>query len=86
MTTLPPARLGAPLSDRELQVLAGISRGRTYAQIGADLGLSTGSVCTHARRLLAKLGARDKAHAVGIGMRAGLIGDRAVIRPGRRVA
>ncbi|MFD9630113.1 response regulator transcription factor [Streptomyces violascens] len=84
MTTLPPARYGTPLTGRELQILVRIAQGRTYAQIAADLGLSTASVCTHVRRLLAKLGARDRAHAVGIGMRTGLIGSHAVIRPGRR--
>ena len=86
MTTLPPARYGAPLSVLELQVLAGIARGRTYAQIGFDLGLSAVGVRAHARRLMAKLGARDRAHAVGIGYQAGLLGGRAAGRGGRWVA
>ncbi|MFD7016073.1 helix-turn-helix transcriptional regulator [Streptomyces sp. NPDC059928] len=86
MTTLPPPRLGAPLSAREVDVLDGIARGRTYAQIAADLGLSTDTVATHARRLMAKLGARDRGHAVGTGFRLGLLGDRSAVRPGRWAA
>ncbi|MFK0182022.1 helix-turn-helix transcriptional regulator [Streptomyces xanthochromogenes] len=74
MTTLPPPRLGAPLSGRELDVLAGIARGLPYAHIGAELGLVADTVKTHAQRLRAKLGARDNAHAVGIGFRLGLLG------------
>lgn len=73
MTTLPPPRLGAPLSGREFDVLDGIARGRSYAQIAAELGVSTDTVKTHAQRLRAKLGARDNAHAVGIACRARIL-------------
>lgn len=79
MTTLPPPRLGAPLSGREVDVLDGIARGWVYAELAAELGLSPDTVKTHAQRMRAKLGARDNAHAVGIGMRAGIIGDRPVV-------
>jgi len=61
------------LTRRELEVLGGMSHGRTNAQIGAGLFLSEDTVKTHARRLFRKLGASDRAQAVAIGLRRGLI-------------
>lgn len=61
------------LSRRELQVLIGMSNGRSNSQIGADLFLSEDTVKTHARRLFRKLGANDRAQAVAIGLRQSLI-------------
>ncbi|NCT89631.1 response regulator transcription factor [Cellulomonas sp. APG4] len=61
------------LTKRELEVLAGMSHGRSNAQIGAELFLSEDTVKTHARRLFRKLGAADRAQAVAIGLRRGLI-------------
>lgn len=61
------------LTRRELEVLGGMSHGRSNAQIGADLFLSEDTVKTHARRLFRKLGASDRAQAVAIGLRGGLI-------------
>ncbi|MGV8965700.1 MAG: LuxR C-terminal-related transcriptional regulator [Cellulomonas sp.] len=61
------------LTKRELEVLSGMSHGRSNAQIGADLYLSEDTVKTHARRLFRKLGASDRAQAVAIGLRRGLI-------------
>ncbi|RYV52181.1 LuxR C-terminal-related transcriptional regulator [Pengzhenrongella frigida] len=61
------------LTKRELEVLSGMSHGRSNAQIGADLYLSEDTVKTHARRLFRKLSASDRAQAVAIGLRRGLI-------------
>jgi len=61
------------LTKRELEVLTGMSHGRSNAQIGADLYLSEDTVKTHARRLFRKVGASDRAQAVAIGLRRGLI-------------
>lgn len=61
------------LTKREMEVLIGMSHGRSNSQIGADLFLSEDTVKTHARRLFRKLGASDRAQAVAIGLRAGLI-------------
>jgi len=61
------------LTKREMEVLIGMSHGRSNAQIGADLFLSEDTVKTHARRLFRKLGAADRAQAVAIGLRQGLI-------------
>lgn len=61
------------LTKRETEVLIGMSHGRSNAQIGADLFLSEDTVKTHARRLFRKLEAADRAQAVAIGLRRGLI-------------
>jgi two-component system, NarL family, nitrate/nitrite response regulator NarL len=61
------------LTRRELEVLSGMSHGRSNAQIGAELYLSEDTVKTHARRLFRKLGAADRAQAVAIGLRQGII-------------
>jgi DNA-binding NarL/FixJ family response regulator len=67
------ARGAQPLTARELQVLVAMSRGRSNAEIGRELYLSEDTVKTHARRVFRKLGAVDRAHAVALGFRAGLL-------------
>jgi DNA-binding NarL/FixJ family response regulator len=62
-----------PLTKREIQVLAGMSRGRSNSEIGKELFLSEDTIKTHARRLYRKLGACDRAQAVAIGFRQGLL-------------
>jgi DNA-binding NarL/FixJ family response regulator len=61
------------VTERELQVLRGMADGKSNAEIGRELFVSEDSVKTHARRLFRKLGARDRAHAVAAGFRAGLV-------------
>ena len=61
------------LTDRELQVLEGMSRGRSNSEIGEDLFLSEDTIKTHARRLFRKMHVRDRAHAVAEGFRRGLL-------------
>lgn len=61
------------LTEREVQVLSGMSQGRSNAEIGRDLFLSEDTVKTHARRLFRKLGAADRAQAVAVGFRWGLV-------------
>ena len=61
------------LTEREQQVLTGMSRGRSNAEIGRELYLSEDTVKTHARRLFRKLGAADRAQAVAIGFRWGFV-------------
>ena len=68
-----PARDDLALTKREVEVLVGMSNGRSNSQIGADLYLSEDTVKTHARRLFRKLSAADRAQAVAIGLRRGLI-------------
>ena len=61
------------LTERERQVLLGMADGKSNAEIGRELYVSEDTVKTHARRLFRKLGARDRAHAVAAGFRAGLV-------------
>lgn len=62
------------LTERELQVLRGMSQGQSNGEIGRELFLSEDTIKTHARRLFRKLGARDRAQAVAVGFRRGLVG------------
>ena len=68
-----PAGRRSALTERELQVLRGMADGKSNAEIGRELFVSEDTVKTHARRLFRKLGARDRAHAVAAGFRAGLV-------------
>ena len=61
------------LTERELQVLRGMSQGKSNAEIGRGLYLSEDTVKTHARRLFRKLGVNDRAQAVARGFRRGLV-------------
>ena len=70
-TQLPPR--GTLLTERECEVLALAADGRTNREIGRRLNVSTDTAKTHLRRLCARLGARDRAHAVAIAIRAGVI-------------
>jgi DNA-binding NarL/FixJ family response regulator len=53
-----------PLSAREYEVLRLVADGRTAVFIGRSLGITADTVRTHVAHLLAKLRARDRAHAV----------------------
>ncbi|MET7877099.1 helix-turn-helix transcriptional regulator [Micromonospora profundi] len=72
-TNTRPTRASIGLTERELQVLLGMAEGKSNAEIGRELFVSEDTVKTHARRLFRKLGARDRAHAVAAGFRAGLV-------------
>jgi DNA-binding NarL/FixJ family response regulator len=61
------------LTERELQVLTGMSQGQSNAEIGRSLFLSEDTIKTHARRLFRKLGVNDRAQAVALGFRRGLV-------------
>lgn len=68
-----PMAGGPALSGREVEVLEGMSRGKSNAQIGRELYLSEDTVKTHARRMFRKMGAADRAQAVALGFRWGLL-------------
>lgn len=52
------------LSTRELEVLQALSKGHTYKQIAADLGISLGTVRTYIQRIYEKLHVHSHAEAV----------------------
>lgn len=60
-TTL--ARIGDPLSERELQVLSLVADGLTNDEIGSRLLIEASTVKFHIARLMTKLDARNRAHA-----------------------
>lgn len=68
-----PGTLGAKLSPREHDVLRHVAHGLQNADIGKRLHLSEDTVKSHLRRITAKLGARNRAHAVALAYARGLI-------------
>ncbi|MFC5180705.1 response regulator [Actinomadura harenae] len=67
-----PAALDA-ITDREREVLVLVAKGLTNAEIAERLYIGPGTAKTHVRRLLAKLGARDRVQLVIIAYQTGLI-------------
>jgi DNA-binding NarL/FixJ family response regulator len=64
------------LTDREREIVAWVTTGRTNEQIARELSLSPATVRTHASRAMVKLNARTRAQLVVFGVRAGLTVDR----------
>ncbi|HEX6714199.1 MAG TPA: response regulator transcription factor [Thermoleophilaceae bacterium] len=61
------------LSDRQREILQMLADGMQTDHVATKLGLSTETVRTHTKRILAKLGADTRTQAVAIGIRTGLI-------------
>jgi DNA-binding NarL/FixJ family response regulator len=63
----------APLSRRETEILQMVAYGSTTKEVAHDLGISPHTVKTHLERIFEKLGANDRAQAVAIAIRKGLV-------------
>ncbi|ABF41444.1 two component transcriptional regulator, LuxR family [Candidatus Koribacter versatilis Ellin345] len=77
-----PAEIAAELADhavddhlteRELDVLRLIGEGNSNKLIADQLSIGEATVKSHVTNILSKLGASDRAHAVTIGLRRGII-------------
>ena len=64
---------GQPLNDRETEILAGAAEGETAVETGRRLYLSSETVKSYRKRIIAKLGARNGTHAVALALRSGLL-------------
>lgn len=62
------------LSPREREVLAKLAQGATTAEVATTLVISPSTVKTHIHHILEKLGASNRAEAVGRAMAMGLLG------------
>jgi DNA-binding CsgD family transcriptional regulator len=68
-----PRRSKSVLTSREREVLAMVAMGGSSSSIAAALGVATSTVESHVRHCLDKLGARNRAHAIALGLRYGEI-------------
>jgi two-component system, NarL family, response regulator len=68
------ARMDKPmLSDRERQVIAEMAKGKNNREIGAELSITEHTVRFHVNNVLSKLGANDRAHAIVLALRQGIV-------------
>jgi DNA-binding NarL/FixJ family response regulator len=64
---------GDPLTEREVEVLSRIAEGDRNRDIAEHLGIAEDTVKVHVKRIMDKLGAKDRTQAVAIGIRRGVI-------------
>lgn len=61
------------MTDRQLEILVNVARGRTNREIGAVLGISERTVRNHMRAILRKLTSTDRTQAVVMAIERGWI-------------
>jgi DNA-binding NarL/FixJ family response regulator len=61
------------LSEREIDVLRRVARGRSNKVIADELAISEHTVKNHLKSILSKLNASDRTHAVTIALKRGYI-------------
>lgn len=63
----------AELSDRELEVLQRMAKGKTNSQISTDLNIAESTVRFHINNILSKLGVSDRTQAVITAVNRGIV-------------
>jgi DNA-binding NarL/FixJ family response regulator len=61
------------MTEREIEVLRLVVAGKRNREIGEQLYISEDTVKSHVKRIMSKLGARDRTHAVALAERRGII-------------
>ena len=64
---------GGALTEREREILRWAREGKSNLEIGAALDISALTVKNHIQKILRKLGASNRAHAVALAMSQGLL-------------
>lgn len=67
------SRIESPLTHREAEILSWIRDGKTTSEIAEILGLSPFTVKNHVQKVLKKLGAKSRSHAVAQAMSQGIL-------------
>jgi two-component system, NarL family, response regulator len=62
-----------PLTEREVEVLRCVAAGNPNKEVAAQLSIAEETVKAHVSRILSKLRANDRTHAVVIGVKRGII-------------
>ncbi|GGP55752.1 response regulator transcription factor [Streptomyces abikoensis] len=65
--------VGTPLTAREIEILDCLGQGLSTAEVAAHLFLTVNTVKSHLTRITSRLGAHDRAHAIAIAYRRGLL-------------
>jgi DNA-binding CsgD family transcriptional regulator len=72
MTRVDPPRSAPRITARERDVLELVAEGYSTTEIARALWITEDTVRTHIKRMLVRLGARTRAHAVAVAFREGL--------------
>jgi two-component system nitrate/nitrite response regulator NarL len=64
---------GPALSEREIEIISAVARGLPAGQIASELNLAESTIKTHLTRIYDKLGVSERAAAVAVAIRHGLI-------------
>jgi DNA-binding NarL/FixJ family response regulator len=61
------------ISEREIEILRGVAAGKSNKLIASELRIAENTVKAHMRRILPKLEANDRTHAVTIALKRGIL-------------
>jgi DNA-binding NarL/FixJ family response regulator len=64
---------GQKLNPRQREILSFMAEGTSRPEMARRLGISEATVRSHSKSLFERLGVNERAHAVAVGMRSGLI-------------